>query len=266
MTAMEARYFDTHCHLQDTRFGEDLAGVLERGRHAGISSFACCGTREADWNAVLTLAQQHEGVIALLGLHPWYIDEAGPGWLENLEQQLLSSRTGLGECGLDFALENLDREAQERVFRAQLALAKRLDRPVSIHCRRAWESLAVIAKEIGLPNAGAVIHSFSGSAEIAKELQRLGFHLSFSCSLANPENRRGAKAVVAVAEDRLLFETDAPDIPAKGVPGFDGATINEPANIHLVCEHAARLRNVEAAALRDQVYRNALRVFGGILP
>jgi len=119
---------------------------------------------------------------------------------------------------------------------------------------------------VGLPNAGAVIHSYSGSAEVARQLQELGFCLSFSCSLANPENRRAAKAVLAVADEALLFETDAPDIPPRGVPGFDGSLLNEPANIHLVAEAAARLRGVPLDILTARVHDNALRVFEGILP
>jgi TatD DNase family protein len=138
-------------------------------------------------------------------------------------------------------------------------LAKALDRPVSIHCRGAWESLAAIAKEVGLPQCGAVIHSFSGSAEVARQLQGLGFHISFSCSLANPENRRAAKALRAVERDHLLFETDAPDIAPRGIE------INEPAQINLVLKAAAGILGVEEETLAAQVHENSRRIFGSLL-
>jgi TatD DNase family protein len=111
-----------------------------------------------------------------------------------------------------------------------------------------------------------VIHAFSGSVEVARELQGLGFHLGFGCSLANPANARGPKAVRAVAEERLLLETDAPDIPPRHVPGFEDCALNEPAHIRLAAEAAARMRGAELESTAAQACRNAERVFGGLLP
>jgi len=253
-------FFDTHCHLQDPRFGAELGAVLNWAHEHGVTHMVCCGTREGDWGRVLELSRHHAPILPMLGLHPWYAQEAQPGWLERLEALLKNTPAGLGECGLDFALDNPDRPVQESVFRSQLRLAVKLNRPLSIHCRRAWEPLATLAREEGLPQTGAVVHAFSGSAEVARELQALGFHLSFSCSLANPANHRGAKAVQAVTEDRLLFETDAPDLPP--IPG----TLNEPANIHRVAEAAAQLRGTDLETAAALAYRNSKRIFGGLLP
>jgi TatD DNase family protein len=263
---MAPAYFDTHCHLQDPRYGKDLEAVLARAGQNGITHMVCCGTRESDWPAVLELCRRHEGVLPMLGLHPWYAQDAQSGWLERLEAHVQEGTVGIGECGLDFAIEHPDRALQEAVFRSQLRLARTYDRPLSIHCRRAWERLASLATEEGLPSAGAVVHAFSGSAEVARELQRLGFHLSFSCSLANPENTRGAKAVKAVAEDHLLFETDAPDIPPRHLQGFEAGALNEPANIHLVAEAAARLRGSDLETIAALAYRNSHRIFEGLRP
>lgn len=257
---MGAPFFDTHCHLQDSRFGAELGSVLGRAHEHGVTHMVCCGTREDDWGRVLDLSRRHAAILPMLGLHPWYAHEAQPGWLERLEVLLKNNPAGLGECGLDSALENPDRPLQEAVFRSQLRLAVELNRPLSIHCRRAWEPLATLAREEGLPLAGAVIHAFSGSAEVARKLQALGFHLSFACSLANPANNRGAKAARVVAEDRLLFETDAPDMSP--IP----STLNEPANIHLVAEAAARLRGTDLESAAALAYRNSQRIFGGLLP
>ncbi len=305
-------FFDTHCHLQDPRLGDDLGPLLARARQGGVTRMVCCGTREADWNGVLELSRRHPEILPMVGLHPWFAQGASPRWLEHLEGHLSEGTVGVGECGLDFALPDPDRALQESVLRSQLRLACAHNRPISIHCRRAWERLAALAREEGLPAAGAVVHAFSGSAEVARELQGLGFHLAFGCSLTNPANLRGAKAVRAVAEDRLLFETDAPDMPPhqiaestdgkknhgeqgkikeraqrnemgdlnpclslcppsssvpSGVPLFSGATpvLNEPANIHLVAEAAAQLRGTDLASLTPLVYKNAERIFGGLL-
>ncbi len=204
-------------------------------------------------------------MIPLLGLHPWFIDRASPAWLKTLEQQVENANIGIGECGLDFAEEVFDRTAQEAVFKAQLGLARELNRPVSIHCRRAWERLETIIKEIGIPETGAVVHSFSGSGETALQLQRQGLHISFSCSLANPNNKRVAKAVQAVALEHLLFETDSPDIPPRHLPDYIEGTLNEPANIRLVAQAASRLRGQDEGILAEHAYANARRVFGALL-
>jgi len=264
--AVSPAYFDTHSHLQDGRYGADLDAVIDRGLAAGVAHMVTCGTEEADWASVLALAHRRPCVVPLLGLHPWFIGRAGQDWFEILTRRVGAHPIGLGECGLDFALESFDREAQEAAFRAQLGLAREADRPVSIHCRRAWERLATLVREVGLPQAGAVIHSFSGSAEVAQSLQRLGLHLSFSCSLANPANKRAAKAVAAVSLDRLLLETDAPDIPPRHLPEYREGRLNEPANIRLVAEAAARARGQDEGVVAEHAHANATRIFGRLLP
>jgi TatD DNase family protein len=262
---MSAAYFDTHCHLQDARFGAGLDSVVDRGLAAGVTHMVTCGTGESDWGTVLALASRRPCVIPFLGLHPWFIQEANPGWFMALTRLAGEHPIGIGECGLDFALETFDREAQESAFKVQLRLARDANRPVSIHCRRAWERLEAIVREVGLPDVGAAVHSFSGSAEVALQLQRLGLSLSFSCSLANPTNKRVAKAVVAVSLDHLLFETDAPDIPPRHMQGYAEGALNEPANIRLVAQTAARLRAQDEGILADCAYANAKRLFGNLL-
>ncbi|HNX94498.1 MAG TPA: TatD family hydrolase [Holophaga sp.] len=262
------RLFDSHCHLQDERLRDALPSVLVRARAVGVEGFVCCATREDDWEAVQTLAEVQPEVVPLLGLHPWYLAAgARSGWLQRLEGALRAQRDrgpcGVGECGLDFALEDCHREAQEAAFRDQLALACRLDLPISIHCRKAFDALAHIAADLGLPRRGAVIHAFSGSAESVRALQALGFHFGFGCSLANPGNKRAAKALKAIASDRLLLETDSPDMAPRSVPGFETATLNEPANIVLALRAAAQLRGEDVDVLAEGCVERTRKIFLG---
>lgn len=258
--------FDTHCHLQDPRLAEDLEGVLARGEASGVTGMVCCATRPADWEGVLDLAARHPAVLPMLGLHPWYLGAAGPTWREDLDRRLRDGRAGVGECGLDFVLDGADRGAQEAAFRAQLELAVELDRPLSIHCRRAWEALVAALQETGLPAAGTVIHAFSGSPETARRLQDLGCHLAFGCTLAHPGNRRGPAALRAVDPERLLFESDAPDLPPRHLPEYAGDQPNEPKNLALVLDAAARILGTDREILARRVQANAERVFGRLRP
>lgn len=259
-------FIDAHCHLQDPRLAADLVGVFQRATAAGVLAWVVCGTSESDWDAVLELGRDHPGVVPMLGLHPWYVPSALPGWEDRLEKQLQESGAGLGECGLDFAVEGSDPVLQEHCFRAQVRLARDLDRPLSIHCRSAWAKLREIALEEGLPAAGALVHSYGGSAETALELQDLGFHLSFSCSIANPANRKAAKVLPVVRADRLLLESDAPDIAPRHLEGWPPDRPNEPANVPRVAQTAARLRDEALATIEQQALVNSRRLFGRWLP
>ena len=252
---------DTHCHLQDPRLAGDLAAVLERARAAGVARFVCCGTREADWDAVLALQESHAGVIPMLGLHPWFVGEAAPGWADRLETLLATTGAGIGECGLDFALEAFDRDAQVAALRCHLRLARALERPLTLHVRRAWDALIQVVREEGLPQAGAALHAYSGSAETARELQGLGFHLGFGCGLARPDAHRARKAVRAVAPDRLLLETDSPDLAPRHLPGYAEGRPNEPANLRIALQAAAEARQASPEALAIEAEQSAQRLF-----
>ncbi len=231
--------FDAHCHLQ--ALAADGAGsAIARARASGVARMACCATGEADWAAVQALAGAHPEVVPLFGLHPWKAAGARPGWEARLEDLLALSPAGLGECGLDFSRRTADREAQVAALRLQLRLAGRLDRPVALHCVRAWGPLLGLLREAGVPSAGAMVHAFSGSAETARELQDLGLFLSFT---------RPGPALGAVREDRLLVESDG-----------------DPSELPRRIADLATARGVSAAALGEAARRNAERLFGRTRP
>mgnify|MGYP000048469372 CR=1 FL=1 len=251
--------FDSHCHLQDKRLGDDVERVLERAWKAGVARMVCCAARFDDWERVKYIAETVKSVIPSFGIHPWYLDSAPEGWLDALQAQLLSLPSGVGEIGLDFAVEDADRGRQERFFRAQLKMANALKRPVSIHCRKAWQRLVEILKEEGL-RCGAVVHSYSGAAEMAPALERAGAYLSFSGAVVRSYNIKGRRSAAAVSADRLLIETDSPDFAPPGV----SSPVNEPANIVRIAEAVAHIRHTDTAVLAQQTYDNGMRLFGSV--
>lgn len=254
-------FMDVHCHLQDPRLAGDMTGVLARARRAGVEAIGVCGTCESDWERVLDLARNHSCVVPMLGLHPWCVKEAQPGWEGRLESRLRESGAGLGECGLDFVEDGCDREAQEAALCVQLRLARALEVPLAVHCRKAWDSLRRLVRAEGLPAAGALLHAFGGSAEIAREMQALGFSLSFGCSIADPMQRRAAQVLPVVRPERLLFETDAPDLPPRHLDGWPEDAPNEPALLPLVAEAAGRLRGESPERVAGLALDNARKMF-----
>jgi TatD DNase family protein len=202
-----------------------------------------CGTREADWEAVLAHAASHNQVIPMVGLHPWFVAEASTAWAVRLEALLRSHRAGVGECGLDFARKDADRAAQETAFRAQLRVAQALHRPVAMHAVRAWGPLLALLREEGVPTAGAMVHAYAGSAETARELQAMGVFLSFSGELLKADRPKLKEALRAVASRSLLLETD-------------GTT-----DLAQVLAVAADLRGVSVQDLAARTWENGLRCF-----
>jgi len=149
------RFFDSHCHLQDERVMARIEEVIVRARTTGVEHMLCCGTQEDDWAAVAELAKKYGEIIPAFGLHPWFAAKRGERWMEKLEQILVECPgAAVGELGLDHALEERNDAEQAEVFAAQLKLARKLKRPVSIHCRRAWgDMMKIIEQQCGLPQA-----------------------------------------------------------------------------------------------------------------
>jgi TatD DNase family protein len=261
---------DAHCHLQDERLASFLPEAMERAQRAGVTTMICCGSSEQDWEAVLALAARFPKIVApALGLHPWYLRERSSEWLSRLESLLRAHpEAGVGECGLDHALEPRNDAEQEEIFVAQLDLARRLNRPVWVHARRAWGRLPELLEEHGPSSAGWVIHSYSGPPEIMESLSRLNVYFSFSGTLTRSNNRRGRAAAAAAPEDRLLIETDAPDLPPVIREASDGAAhvpaVNEPAYLVHVAAALAEIRGWNLEKTAEVTAANARRVLNAL--
>lgn len=199
--------FDAHDHLQNYPGEKETAEAFEQAASAGIQLLLCNGTSPADWEKVLVLSG-HRGVIPFFGLHPWFVSEAKPGWAALLEEMLLRTPSGVGEIGLDKAV-NTDPALQEEAFKLQLGLAKKLARPVTIHCVRAWGKLLEILKSERPP--AFLLHAYGGPPELMAELAGLGAYFSFGPGLLDPKREKLRKALRAAPPGRLLVETEAPE-------------------------------------------------------
>jgi TatD DNase family protein len=251
---------DTHCHLADARFRDDVEAVIARASAAGVAqiiSVGAIGPIECD-RLTVEIAERHRDVFAAVGVHPHDAKDCSPARIAQLRGLAASKKVvAIGESGLDFHYMHSPREAQEASLRAHLALAAELDLPIVIHCRDAERRLVEIVRETEIPPRGGVIHCFTGDGEAAREFIALGFCISFSGIITFRNSAPIREAASIVPDDRVMVETDAPYLAPEPYRGKR----NEPAYVNRTLETLANLRRVEVDALGAGVIANAARVF-----
>jgi TatD DNase family protein len=259
--------YDAHCHLQDSRLHAALPNVLADLTSISLQKIVVNGTCESDWDQVLQLAGTDSRIIRSVGLHPWYVSERTSSWLEKLKTTLTSTPCAVGEIGLDRWMEDCGSAAQEDVFVQQLSLASALNRPVSIHCLKAWGRLLEILRNEQCPATGFLLHSYGGPAEMISAFTDLGAYFSFSAYFAHSRKAKQRGAFLRVPMDRLLLETDAPDMsPPPELQEFKiGEGVNHPANIRAIYKFAAGLFNQPLEEFARCVERNFQRLFAPCL-
>lgn len=224
------------------------------------------GTAEQDWDAVLKLAGNHL-VIPSLGLHPWFLANRSSHWEETLIGLLDQRPCAIGEIGLDRWMANPDIDTQRDVFIRQLKIASDRNLPVTIHCLKAWGPLLEILQTEKMPSCGFLLHSYGGSAEMVPQFLKLGGFFSISGHFAHGRKLNQREVFRTIPLDRLLIETDAPDMlpPEKLQSDRLPENVNSPLNIQSIYRFAANLFEKNAQAFSDQVTENFNRLFVGLL-
>ncbi len=258
------KLYDAHNHLQDARLAAHAEAFLASGVTAGM---VVNGTGEDDWAAVARLAAGRPEIRASFGVHPWRVDGVSPEWRERLAERW-DAGGAVGEIGLDRWRTEKNFEWQTAVFRWQLAEAARREMPVTIHCLRAWGAMDETLRGAALPARGFLLHAYGGPEEMVRGFAERGAYFSFSGAFLAENCGRKRKAFLAVPLDRLLVETDAPDmlLPAGldrcAVQAASGERVNHPANLSVAYEGLARLRGMPLDELADAVAENYARLFG----
>ncbi len=249
---------DTHAHLDFPKFKGDLDQALHRARQAGVEAVVNAGADERSSRRSVELSKKYPQVSASVGIHPHSAAEASKNWVEMLEKLAREDTVlAIGEMGLDYYRNLSPREDQDKVFREQLRLACRVQKPVIIHSRDAHEETLQVLKEETLPEEGGVMHCFSGDRRLAEAFLDLGFYISLAGPLTYPKSHALRDLLHYIPENRLLFETDAPYLSPQAYRGKR----NEPAYVKLVYERAAVALNRDLEELAEQVYVNAVRLF-----
>ncbi|WP_285962461.1 TatD family hydrolase [Pseudomonas tohonis] len=253
---------DTHTHLDFPEFDADRAEVLNRARALGVKRQVLMGVTRGNWQRIWELATTQDDLHAAFGLHPIYLGEHQPAHLDELRTMLLAHAghpklCAVGEIGLDYYLEDLDRDAQQALFEAQLAIAADAQLPVLLHVRRSHAAVIATLKRFRLQRAG-IVHAFAGSLEEAREYLKLGFRLGLGGAPTWPQANRLRKVVPQLPLEAIVLETDAPDM----APSMHPQQRNSPEYLPDICANLAELLGITPDALAAASSRNACELFG----
>lgn len=257
----ELTFFDSHCHLDHPSLRRRLPDIIAAAGKAGVKGFLIPGVDPAGWCDVLDISASSPQILPAFGVHPMHAALV-TSEVESKLRQLIGSAKAIGEIGLDYALANHDRKLQQAAFHIQLGIAAEAGLPVLIHCRNAFADLLAILKEHRVERFGGVMHAFSGSPDIARECIRLGLHISLAGTVTYANAVRPPAVAASVPLERLLLETDAPDLAPEPYRGAE----NVPAYLLETARRIAGLRGISLEELAEGTTANAERLFGIGLP
>jgi len=257
---------DTHVHINFCTFQDDLEGVIQRWRDAGVVRLVHSCVEPSEFHQIQAIANQVPELFFAVGLHPLDVEEK---WSQAIVDEVLnlaqSDRrvVAIGETGLDFYKAS-NQMQQFKAFEAQLAIAQQLDLPVIIHCRDAAAPMADYLRQFWQQHGPVkgVMHCWGGTPEETRWFLDLGFYISFSGTVTFKKAVQIHESAQIVPRDRLLIETDCPflaPVPMRGKR-------NEPAYVKYVAERVAQLRDLNFEDLALLTTQNACRLFNLPLP
>ncbi|MFK7993002.1 MAG: TatD family hydrolase [Granulosicoccus sp.] len=247
---------DSHVHTDDERFEHDRTAVLQSARAANVVAQILPGVSRRLWPRIKLLCSEHSDLFACYGLHPCFCNEHAIEDIDELGSWLAREHpVAVGECGLDYQTAGGDKALQQRLFAAQLALAREFNLPVVVHARKAVEDVIRMIRSSG--HSTGLVHSFSGSSQQARRLIDLGYKLSFGGAATFERAKRLRQLVAELPLDAILLETDAPDQPDSHHSGQR----NQPAYLTDVWRNLSELREEPAEEIAWATTRNAIELF-----
>ena len=247
---------DTHAHIDGEDFEADREETLSRAKRAGVVAVVTFGDTMEASARVVKLAASYEPVFAGVGVHP---ENAFPFTREDDDRLAAWTKekdvVAIGEIGLDYYWDDTHKAEQKELFAAQLVLAEELDLPVIVHDREAHADCLEITGRF--PNARGVFHCYSGSAETASELLRLGWYLGFDGPVTYKNARKLPEVLSACPPERILLETDSPylsPVPMRGKR-------NDPRNLKYICEKTAEWKGMDPEELAALTLQNGKTLF-----
>ena len=252
---------DTHCHFDDDSFDVDRDAALARAHSAGVCAQVIPAITRRWWPRVKQVCDQYVGLYPAYGLHPMYMAEHQQSDISELSLWIEREKpVAIGECGLDFYIENPDKVGQQRIFEGQLDLAQQYQLPVIIHARRSVEEVINTLRRY--KDVTGVLHSYSGSQVQAERLVEMGFMMSFGGPITYPRANRLRQLITELPLENILLETDSPDQPDSSHRGER----NEPSYLGLILQTMSELRGEPENRIAEITTVNAQRLFGVSCP
>ena len=250
--------FDTHAHYDDERFDGDREALLASMPEKNVGLIVNPGCDISSSRTAVALAESFDFVYAAVGIHPENCADFVPEQIDTLRQMAKAPKVvAIGEIGLDYYwAENPPKELQQEVLRRQLRLAEELGLPVIIHDRDAHGDTLDIVREF--PRVRGVFHCFAGSAEMARELIKMGWMLSFNGAVTFKNAKKAPEVIAAVPLEKLMIETDAPyltPVPHRGER-------NDSSYVRLVAEKIAQIKGLAPEEVEKATWENGRRFFG----
>ena len=251
--------FDTHVHINDEAYNDDLESVLENAKQHDVKYMAVVGFNEETIKRALELADRYSFVYLILGWHPCDANDFKPEHLQWLRELCSHPKmVALGEMGLDYHWDTAPEAVQKDVFRQQIRLAHEMNKPIVIHNREATADTLTILKEEHAEKVGGIMHCFGETEDVLAEVLKLDFHIGIGGTVTFKNAKLPKIAAQKVPIDRLLVETDCPYL----APTPHRGKRNEPAYVQLVAEEVSQLRGVDYSEIAEKTTENALSLFG----
>ncbi len=226
---------DSHCHLDYPPLSTDADALIARCVADGIRRIVVPATTAARWPALADFVRPRPLLALALGLHPIYLDEHRADDVESLPEWVRrEAPCAIGEIGLDYYVETLDRDRQQALFEAQLAVAAQANLPVILHVRRSHDATIATLKRCKF-DQGGIVHAFAGSAEQAREFIKLGFKLGFGGVMTFDSATRVRKLAATLPLDSIVLETDAPDMKPADWPEEHNSPLALVGNFRALC-------------------------------
>lgn len=250
--------FDTHAHFNDAQFDKDRIEAIGRAKKNGVEYILTVSSDIASSVENVSLAQNHDIFYAAIGVHPHNVIDLNNNIISALTDfSSYSKVVAIGEIGLDYFYDNSPREAQKIWFSKQISLARNVKLPIIVHDRDAHEDTMNILKSEKAGEVGGVLHCYTGSVEMARELLNMGFMISFAGPVTFKNANRLLEVAKYVPDDMLLIETDCPYLAPEPYRGKR----NESAYVKMTAEKIAKIRGKSFDYIAEKTTSNAKRLF-----
>jgi len=256
------RYFESHAHFDDNRFGKDRHEVLKSCKEAGVECIINAGADLKSSKKGIELASRYDFVYAAVGVHPHSAKTLSEDSFRDLMNLVKSPKVvAIGEIGLDFHYDHSPRDVQRLWFVCQMELAKECNLPVVIHSREASEETFHIVKNANLSDrkgrGAGVVHCYSGSFEMALKFVELGYFIGIAGPVTYKNARKLVETVEKIPTERILIETDCPYLSPEPFRGKR----NDSQNLKYICEKISEIKQIPVEKIAEITLENGRKLF-----